>query len=213
MSFLKFNRNGNLSSRAKALASAASALIEDDSSGGNTADDGTGTAPKGDQQTADGVQTDQGADKPKEGDDAGGEAEGGEPGGPGTGGDGSSDQGGAAPVEQQPAGDQPSEAALAAGRAQMHERIGKVFAHENCAGREAVAAELLTADLPADKIIATLGKLPKGNAGVDMLNRLAGEASSAPALQPGGGTEPSAKAEGSKVWDKVHTSLGYAGKK
>jgi hypothetical protein len=47
-----------------------------------------------------------------------------------------------------------------------------VFASEHVAGREHAAAALLAAELPADKIIRTLAKLPEGQAAGAMLGQV-----------------------------------------
>jgi hypothetical protein len=191
---------------ALALSRAASALISDDSSGGKPEGEAENVADtNGDDGGANGDGEGEGelnTDTDGSGDGASTEATGDE----GDAGEGEG-EGSGAPE----AGAQHSEAALAAGRAQMGERIEKVFAHENVVGREAAAAELLAADLTAEKIIATLGKLPAGKAGVDMLNRLASEAGSAPKVEAGAdeGAGSTTKSSASSVWDRAHAKLGF----
>jgi len=93
------------------------------------------------------------------------------------------------------------QAAEARGRREMSERITAVFASHEVQGREAAAAELLAADLPANRILAMLAKMPKTEAGNAMLNRLAMQASSV-TLAPGSESQPSAQAA-QAIWGGV----------
>jgi hypothetical protein len=195
----RFNRSGDLAGR-RALASAAAALADDEPIGGAPAPE----APKPGDEDEDGAQP---GGAPA-GDDADGAATTDEDGA--GDGDGSGAEPGAEPGAA-PAGDEDgdahSEASLAAGRAQMHERIETVFAADECVGRESAAASLLAADLPTDKVISMLGKLPKGAAADAMLSRLAAEAGAAPVVAPGAteqNTGPKAD-----VWGNAHKRAGF----
>lgn len=116
---------------------------------------------------------------------------------------------------EQPQADAPAaddQAALAAGRAEMHDRITAVFASEHVTGREAAAAELLAADLASDKIIATLAKLPAGGtpAGNAMLDAIREASAGAPPAPAASETDEAKKP--SAVWQRAHDKLGFNNK-
>lgn len=121
--------------------------------------------------------------------------------------------------DEEPAGDPPADpgqtdqnalaAAEARGRLEMADRIDAVFASEDVVGREALAAELLAADMPTDRILATLKKVPKGEAGSAMLKALAASAGTV-SLEPGAESQP--QSGGADVWAKAHQRLGFSKK-
>lgn len=184
---MRFLRNAGFGARS--VAAAAAALIDDETSGGSgrpaDADEADGNAGTTDGPENDPPDDDTG-DAPD--DDTGDDTD-------------EADAGGEDVDDADTGGDAPhSEAALSAGRAQMHSRIEAVFASDECKGREHAASTFLAADLPVDRIIAALGKLPKGEAGNAMLNTLASEAGNAPVVKPGD-AEPQPGAKAGKVWE------------
>lgn len=99
--------------------------------------------------------------------------------------------------------------AEAKGRREMHARIETVFASDEVVGREACAAELLAADLGTAKILATLAKMPKSDAN-GMLNNLRSAAN--PDLDAGAETVVDSKAASASIWDKAHKAAGIGAK-
>lgn len=113
---------------------------------------------------------------------------------------------------QQPKADdsvQPTEGELLAheaGMQEMADRIDAVFASDEVAGREQMAAALLSAGMAADKIVAKLATLPKGAQGNDMLAALR-ESAGQPQTPPGSDNDTGKGAKG--VWDRVGQKQGW----